>query len=143
MESNKQRLYELGNIIKEKRESLGFPRSELAVKTKVSVTIIQALENGWFSQLPKTKYLPKMIIRLGKELGIETSVLNDLLADEISNSKEKNMPFFTPSSIDIFTTWQGSLFYLIAILISFLLINKYHTYLSENQAHTNIPIILE
>ena len=53
-----------GNILKEKRIKLGLTRNELAVKTRITAPIIEAIENGWDYKFPEDPYLITMLSHL-------------------------------------------------------------------------------
>ena len=67
-----------GKVFKEKRETKSLSRSHLSIKTKISVTVIEAIENGWIEQLPERAYLASMLKILANDLDIENDLFNKL-----------------------------------------------------------------
>ena len=74
-----QKVVLAGKRLKERRRELGISRSNLTIKTKISVTVIEAIENGWIKQLPEKTYLAKMLYILEKELELEKNTFNPFL----------------------------------------------------------------
>ncbi len=128
-----------GELLKEKRESFGLSKSELASKTRISVAVIDAIENGWLKLLPEKTYLWKMLLTLENELGLEKGTLNIFLDEKGLNKKQSNVKIFTPTSINLFSSWQGTIVYIFLIAISLLLINRQQRYLSIEGVNTTQP----
>ena len=135
-----QKVVLAGKRLKERRRELGISRSNLTIRTKISVTVIEAIENGWIKQLPEKTYLAKMLYILEKELELEKNTFNPFLELD-SPKKLSKVKIFTPGNIDFIYTWHGSLIYIILILISILIINKQQSYLSIKKTQTTSPII--
>ncbi len=141
-ETGENQLTKAGKLIRAQREKLGLSRSNLSIKTKVSVTVLEALENGWGNQLPERPYLIKMITALENALNIDPGFLGKFY--KFSNNQDKsNSNIFTPGNIEIFTTWTGSIIYFLIILISIFFINKQQANLTRKHTQTINPIYFE
>ena len=137
-EDDKDKLYLAGQIIKESRQRLGLSRANLSIKTKVSVTVLEALENGWINQLPEKPYLIKMIAELEDTLYLDKGSLVQFY--KLKNEKGfARSEIFTPGNIEILTTWPGTILYFIILLFSIFLINKQQADLAKKQTQTIIP----
>jgi len=133
----------IGKLVRNKRELAGFSRSSLSNKTRISVSVIEAIEKGWQKQLPEHAYLSKILTTLEKELILEQGILNSLLVQTRSKDKSRKDNLFTPGTIYLFSNWQGTLVYFVLMLASILLINRQQRYLSIKNSQTTRPIISE
>ncbi len=142
IEARDNQLTQAGKFIREERERLGLSRTNLSTKTKVSVTVLEALENGWGNQLPERPYLRRMLTALEIALKIAPGSLGKFY--KFSNNPEKNNSnIFTPGNIEIFTTWPGSIIYFLILIISIFIINKQQANLARKHTQTIIPIYPE
>ena len=128
-----------GNTLKERREEMGLLRTDLSRKTKISVTVIEAIEKGWRNQLPERAYLMKMLVILENELNLDPNTLKDYLIEKESDSKKYMLS--SPISIELFSSWIGSGIYIVLMLTSICLINQYQSHLS-NSDNGNIEYII-
>ncbi len=133
----------IGKVVKERRELSGITRTSLSNKTRISVAVIEAIENGWEEQLPEEAYLSKMLITLEKELMLKEGSLKCFIKNDSTKINTKNNNILTPGNINIFSSWQGTFIYFILLLVSLLLINRQQRYLSIQNSQTNMPIITE
>ncbi|ABX09036.1 Hypothetical protein P9211_11051 [Prochlorococcus marinus str. MIT 9211] len=128
-------------MLKEKREQRGLSRTDLSSQTRISVAVIQAIENGWLNQLPEKAYLSKMLLILEDQLGLKRNSLK-IFCEEESKS-DKSLRLFTLGNINIFSSWQGSFIYFLLIGLSIFMINKQQEYLSIKNSQTTAPIIIK
>ena len=130
-----------GQKIKVQRINLGISRAQLSKITKISVAVIEAIENGWNQKLPETTYLAPMLKTLEKELKLP----NECLTQSIKLDPDKNEALTTTSpisaSLSIFNSTQGIILYIIFIFLSILLLNKYQLKLSKNNLQTISPVL--
>ena len=120
-------LEQLGRSIKSRRESLGLTIRELAVETKITTPVLESLERAWVSRLPERAYLYSILKQVEQKLSFPVGTLDPYLpqvSDEEIASRRK-VARFTLGSIDVFTTWQGSLLYVVCISTSLFLLNRY------------------
>ena len=120
-------LEQLGRSIKSRRESLGLTIRELAVETRITTPVLESLERAWVSRLPERAYLYSILKQVEQKLSFPVGTLDPYLpqiSDEEIASRRK-VARFTLGSIDVFTTWQGSLLYVVCISTSLFLLNRY------------------
>jgi hypothetical protein len=93
---------------------------QLAQDTRISTAVIEALERGWRDRLPEPAYLRAMLPLLERHLGLAAGSLDAALPPRRSemrgSGREPLLRRFTPGSIDVFTTWQGTVLYALVTL---------------------------
>jgi transcriptional regulator with XRE-family HTH domain len=110
-------------LLREARERRGLGLRQLAQETRISTPVLEALERGWRDRLPESAYLRTMLPLIERHLDLEPASLQRLLPSEPLPGQRLRrgnlLRRFTPGSIDVFTTWQGTLLYglLTAVLI--------------------------
>jgi hypothetical protein len=104
-----------GQLLREARERRGVGLRQLAQDTRISTPVLEALERGWRDRLPEPAYLRTMLPLIERHLELEPASLQRLLPSEPLPGqrlrKGNLLGRFTPGSIDVFTTWQGTLLY--------------------------------
>lgn len=78
---------ELGEQIRQKRESKGLSLEALSSRTKVSSRILKAIEEGVQSSLPHAVYTKSFIRSCGRELGFDPDALNATLEQLFPSEK--------------------------------------------------------
>lgn len=119
-------LVSAGRRLREAREGAGLGLRQLAQETRISTPVLEALERGWHERLPEPAYLRTMLPLLERRLGIEPGGLDAALPQGRQRlhgpQREPLLRRFTPGSIDVFTTWQGTLLYgLLSLLLIYAL----------------------
>jgi transcriptional regulator with XRE-family HTH domain len=113
-------LQEAGQLLRRAREQRGLGLRQLAQDTRISTAVIEALERGWRDRLPEPTYLRAMLPLLERHLGLATGSLDAALPPRRSEARgsgrEPLLRRFTPGSIDVFTTWQGTVLYALVTL---------------------------
>ncbi len=130
-------------FLKEEREKKNISRYYLSNKTKISVNVLEALENGWINQFPEKAYLSKMLRILEKELGLDANILDNLIP---KGSRKNNSYSITAAFLDanrIYTRSFSFIIYISCIFSSILLLNKYHLFLSKSNVKTISPLSAE
>jgi hypothetical protein len=112
----------VGRQLREAREARGLGMRQLAQATRISIPVIEALERGWRDRLPEPTYLRVMLPLLEQQLELPTgSLAGALPASERHGHGPQRQALLrrhTPGSIDVFTTWQGTLLYgLLTLLV--------------------------
>ena len=108
------RLLQAGNTLREAREARGLGLRQLANETRISTAVLEALEKGWRDRLPEAAYLRTMLPLLEHHLQLPGGSLQGAQPPETSRPHEGRggrVLRFTPGSIDVFTTWQGTVLY--------------------------------
>jgi len=104
-----------GQLLREARERRGLGLRQLAQETRISTPVLEALERGWRDRLPESAYLRTMLPLIERHLELEPGRLGTLLPSEALPAQKLRkgnlLRRFTPGSIDVFTTWQGTLLY--------------------------------
>ena len=113
----------IGKLVQTKRKEYQIGLKELSIKTRISISVLEAIEKGWKDKLPENTYLIKMLDTLGKELNIEEDKLIVFL-HKTKVAKKNVYRSFSTDTFDMFSTWKGSAFYVVVMLISIFLLNK-------------------
>jgi len=108
-------LLAVGQKLRQRREERGLTLRQLALDTRISTAVLEALERGWRDRLPEATYLRTMVPLIERHLDLPAGSLEPVLPDsERLPQDQRRQPLlrrFTPGSIDVFTTWQGTLLY--------------------------------
>lgn len=108
-------LLQAGRRLREAREAQGLGLRQLAQETRISTPVLEALERGWRDRLPEAAYLRTMVPLLEQRLQLPSGSLDPALPPERLRPhgprRDPLLRRFTPGSIDVFTTWQGTLLY--------------------------------
>ncbi len=104
-----------GHQLRQRREERGLSLRQLAMDTRISTAVLEALERGWRDRLPEPTYLRTMVPLIERHLDLPAGCLEPVLPDDAPEQRgprrEPLLRRFTPGSIDVFTTWQGTLLY--------------------------------
>ena len=105
-----------GRRLRQRREERGLSLRQLALETRISTAVLEALERGWRDRLPEATYLRTMLPLIERHLELPAGCLESVLPDSDRSlspgqRREPLLQRFTPGSIDVFTTWQGTLIY--------------------------------
>ena len=108
-------LLAVGRQLRQRREERGLTLRQLALDTRISTAVLEALERGWRDRLPEATYLRTMVPLIERHLDLPAGSLEPVLPDsERLPQDQRRQPLlrrFTPGSIDVFTSWQGTLLY--------------------------------
>lgn len=109
-------LVQAGQTLRQAREARGLGLRELAQGTRISTPVLEALERGWRERLPEAAYLRTMLPLLEHHLDLPAGSLDVALPRSARHQRDDRrggafLQRFTPGSIDVFTTWQGTLLY--------------------------------
>jgi len=134
--------------LKKRRESLGITLEQIANKTKVSLTILEAFENGDFSKLPDT-YTRLFIKAYAQEIdedpvGVIKAYEEFIGADKEPNiPKEKDTSFLAPKNDSISPDTKkrniAAIVTIIVIVIFLITILKQVLMEEEKKGQTTIP----
>lgn len=138
-------LQEAGRQLRLAREQRGLGLRQLATETRISTAVLEALEKGWRDRLPEPTYLRTMLPLLERHLGLPSaSLLGALPASpsrfEAAPSRQPLLRRFTPGSIEVFTTWQGTLLYGVLTLLLVHLLNLQQFRLAERGLLSSRPL---
>ena len=141
-------LIEAGQRLRQHREQRGLSLRDLSREVRITTPVLEALERGWSDRLPEPAYLVAMLQRLEEYLQLEPGSLNGALPEGCFQKQlpgEQRRTRFTLGSIDIFTTWQGSLVYIAVITASLLALNQQQRQLAidNTKSFTPVPLNLQ
>lgn len=112
---------EVGRRLRLARESRGLSLRQLALETRISITVLEALEKGWRDRLPEAAYLRTMLALLEQHLVLESGSLAAALPPRLSRSLRPSLHPHSEheplTSIALFATWQGVLLYALLCLL--------------------------
>ena len=137
-----EQLRQLGQMMKQRREAEGLTLRELALETRITTPVIEALERGWSDRLPERAYLASMLPQLERRLALTPGVLEPVLPPAVDRQLQMTLSQrrFTLGSIDVFTTWQGSVVYAALIGLSLLMINRQQLNLAQLNSQSLEPV---
>ena len=108
-------LLEAGRLLRQEREQRGLSLRQLAMDTRISTPVLEALERGWRDRLPEAAYLRTMLPLIEQRLELPGGSLEVALPPQTGShqgpSRGGLLQRFTPGSIEVFSTWQGTLLY--------------------------------
>ena len=143
--SREEQFCELGQLMKQRREAEGLTLRELALETRITTPVIEALERGWSDRLPERAYLASMLPQLERRLALTPGVLQPVLPPAVDRQLQMTLSQrrFTLGSIDVFTTWQGSVVYAALIGLSLLMINRQQLNLVQLNSQSLEPVRID
>jgi len=109
-------LLAVGRRVRQEREARGLNLRQLALETRISTPVLEAIERGWRDRLPEGAYLRTMLPLIEQHLALPPGCLDVVLppsSDRPGGNRRNGrlLQRFTPGSIDVFSTWQGTLLY--------------------------------
>ena len=116
---------------------------DLAEETRITTPVLEAIERGWVKRLPEPAYLCSMLPLLEQHLELAPGSLNGAMPERNARNQthsNRGLTRFTPGSIDVFTTWQGSVIYAVVMLSSLLALNHQQKHLAALNSQTLSPI---
>jgi transcriptional regulator with XRE-family HTH domain len=139
---DQQQSRDIGLMLRQRREALGLTLRDLANETRITTPVIEALERSWTDRLPERAYLASMLPKLEQRLDLPAGCLDPVLPPRTSLHQVRSgrLRRFTPGSIDVFTTWQGSVVYAVAIAASLLALNRQQHELAQSNSLSLQPI---
>ena len=143
LESRNNSLEDAGQLLREQRERKGLSMRDLSNEVRITTPVLEALERGWQDRLPEAAYLVAMLQRLETYLDLPSNSLSAALPNRPGSNRlatNGRSTRFTLGSIDIFTTWQGSVVYGAVIIGSILALNHQQRHLININAFSPKPI---
>ncbi len=110
-------MLEAGRRLRQEREQRGLSLRQLALETRISTPVLEALERGWRDRLPEAAYLRTMLPLIEQRLDLPSGSLEVALPAQSGGGSGRDrdrgglLQRFTPGSIEVFSTWQGTLLY--------------------------------
>ena len=108
-----------GTLLRQAREARGLNLRQLALETRISTPVLEALERGWRDRLPEMAYLRTMLPLLERHLGLERGSLRQALAatEPLQSSRDRGPARQPLLSVQLFSTWQGTAVYGVLLLL--------------------------
>ena len=142
-ENQVQQSLDLGLMLRQRREELGLSLRDLATETRITTPVIEALERGWRDRLPERAYLASMLPQIESRLALPSGCLAPMLPQPVLRHRgpaKAGLGRFTLGNIDVFTTWQGTVVYVVVIGLSLLGINRQQQDLALRNSLTLEPV---
>ncbi len=136
-------LLEVGSLVKSRRESFEMTRQDLAISTRITTPVLEAIESGCVNSLPEHAYLVSMLPLLEARLQLSKGTLDVLLKAAYLSKKiinENPTRSFTIGNIDILTTWQGALLYFVVIIAGIYLVNYQQSSIAKRNMLSLNPV---
>ena len=145
LQQQRETLREIGSVLRTRREAQGLSMRQLASETRITTPVIEALERGWGERLPERAYLASMLPQLEQRLALPAGTLEPVLPPVSlrRGSAGPGLGRFTLGSIDVFTTWQGSVVYGLVMLLSLLVLNRQRHDLAVRNSLSFEPVSVE
>ena len=143
LESRNNSLEDAGQRLREQRERKGLSMRDLSKEVRITTPVLEALERGWQDRLPEAAYLVAMLRRLETYLDLPSNSLSAALPNRPGSNRlatNARSTRFTLGSIDIFTTWQGSVVYGAVMIGSILALNHQQRHLININAFSPKPV---
>ena len=143
LENRNNSLEDAGQLLREQRERKGLSMRDLSNEVRITTPVLEALERGWQDRLPEAAYLVAMLQRLETYLDLPSNSLSAALPNRPGSNRlatNGRGTRFTLGSIDIFTTWQGSVVYGAVMIGSILALNHQQRHLININAFSPKPI---
>ena len=109
-----------GLHLRQQREAQGLSLRDLARNTRISTPVLEALERGWRDRLPEPAYLRTMLPLIERQLQLRPGCLDPLLPESApllpGPRRDPLLSRFTPGSIEVFSSWQGTVLYGLLVL---------------------------
>ena len=136
-------LEQAGQLLRQSREQRGLSMRDLSREIRITTPVLEALERGWSDRLPEAAYLGTMLTRLERHLELPPeSLIGALPAPKTSRNAQQSAGNrrFTIGSIDILSTWQGSVVYGVVMVGTLMALNQQQRYLAQRNSHQLQPI---
>ena len=118
--------FEISNIIKENRAKRNLSMDELSNISRIPISTIHGLENNKKELIPQYPFTRSILLKIEECLFIEKFKLTKLAKKDIVPIEKKNKNKLVLNNINIFNFWQGTTVYLLILLISIFILNKYY-----------------
>ena len=108
----------MGQRLRQAREARGLNLRQLALETRISTAVLEALERGWRDRLPEPAYLRTMLPLLERHLQLERGSLRAALPEALPTQMlvERTASRRSMVSIELFTSWHGTALYALLML---------------------------
>ena len=117
---------EIASFVKEARIKKDLSIDDLSLISRIPKRTINAIENNDDKVRPKYPFIRSILFKLEDCLSMKKNSLVDLLVKEKKISK-KNTNFLV-RNFDLINTWEGSILYLLILILSLFILKRYFFY---------------
>ena len=118
---------EISIIMKEARIKNNLSIEDLAKKTLIPISTLRSIENNDKNLIPEYPFIRSILIKIEDSLLLEKFELTKLVSKEILPFKSKRKQNYLISKLDLINTWHGGISYLLILLISLFVLNRYYS----------------
>jgi len=136
-------LQQAGQLLRQSREQRGLSMRDLSREIRITTPVLEALERGWSDRLPESAYLGTMLTRLERHFDLPPGSLIGALPTPKTGrnpTQAAGNRRFTVGSIDILSTWQGSVVYGLVMAGTLMALNQQQRYLAQRNSQQLQPI---
>ena len=115
---------EIAKLVNEARIQQNLTIQELSYISKIPEKTISSIENNNKNIRPKYPFIRSVLIKLEECLVLEKNTLVKLAIRETETVKREKKEFLV-SKFDLINTWQGSLLYLLILVLTLFILKRY------------------
>tara|TARA_Y100001978_G_scaffold190432_1_gene193623 strand:- start:1120 stop:1605 length:486 start_codon:yes stop_codon:yes gene_type:complete len=115
----------IGKIVKEARINNDLSVEDLSTISLIPISTINAIENNDKELIPQYPFLRSKLLKLEECLSIKSNTLTKLIKKNLSPFKPKSRINLI-KNLDFNKSLSGSIAYLLILLISILILNRYY-----------------
>ena len=115
---------EIGKLVKEARIQNNISIKELSEISKIPESTINSIENNFTDLRPKDPFIRSILFKLEKCLSLRNNTLVGLIIKE-TNILDKSKKKYIIKKFDFLNSWQGIFFYLLFLLLTLFILNRY------------------
>ena len=123
-DENSDRFAEIGKLLKDARMQNNLSIKELSDISKIPESSLNSIENNIKALRPKDPFLRSILFKLEKCLSLKNNTLAGLRIKE-TKTFEKNKKKYILRRFDFLSSWQGSLFYFLFLILILFILNRY------------------
>ena len=127
-------------LLRNRRYELGYSKNDLSRKTRITRSVIDAIEKLQYERLPESAYLKSMLISIENVLLLKRSSLFSILDYQIAQRKYKKKQGFGFRNLDLINTSQGAFIYFLLLITSIFILNRQQIKLAKENSITYKPI---
>ena len=115
---------EIAKLVKEARIQQNLTIKELSQISRIPEQTINSIENNNINFRPKYPFIRSILIKLEECLGLKKNILVELAIRERKTFNNDRKDYLV-SKFDLINTWQGSLLYLLILVITLFILKRY------------------
>ena len=115
---------EIAKLVKEARIQQNLTIKELSQISRIPEQTINSIENNNINFRPKYPFIRSILIKLEECLGLKNNTLVKLAITERKTFNNDRKDYLV-SKFDLINTWQGSLLYLLILILTLFILKRY------------------